>query len=49
MGTLWRTCVKVCEAIELLFGVVSGVSRGMNILDGSSSGKGMGGFGGFLP
>jgi len=32
--TLWHSCAKVCEAVELLFGVVSGVAPGIGVLDG---------------
>jgi len=35
MGTLLRRCVEVRRAIELSFGVVSGVSPGIHVLDGS--------------
>ena len=35
MGTLLRRCVEVCTAIELSFGVVSGVGPGIHVLDGS--------------
>jgi len=35
MGTLLRRCVKVRTAIELSFGVVSGVGPGIHVLDGS--------------
>jgi len=34
MGTLWHWCVKMREAIELPFGVVSGVGPGIGLLDG---------------
>jgi len=34
MGNLWRCCAKVRELIELSFGVVSGVSSGIGVLDG---------------
>ena len=33
MGNLWRSCVKVREAIELPFGVVNGVGRARGVLD----------------
>jgi len=33
-GTLLRSCVEVCIAIELSFGVVSGVGQGIDVLDG---------------
>jgi len=36
MGTLLRSCVEVCEPIELSFGVVSGVGAGIHVLDGGS-------------
>ena len=35
MGTLLRRCVIVRIAIELSFGVVSGVGPGIHVLDGS--------------
>jgi len=35
MGTLLRRCVEVCIAIELSFGVVSGVDPDIHVLDGS--------------
>jgi len=35
MGTLLRRCVKVRRAIELSFGMVSGVGPGIYVLDGS--------------
>jgi len=35
MGTLLHSCVKMHEAIELLFMVVSRVSPGIGVLDGS--------------
>jgi len=31
---LWRSCAKVCEAIELPFVVVSAVGPGIGVLDG---------------
>jgi len=34
VGTLLRSCAEVHESIKLLFGEVSGVSRGMGVLDG---------------
>jgi len=34
MGTLLRRCVKVRTAIELSFGMVSGVGPGIHVLDG---------------
>ena len=34
MGTLLRRCVEVHIAIELSFGVVSGVGPGIHVLDG---------------
>jgi len=34
MGTLLRRCVEVRRAIELSFGVVSGVGQGIHVLDG---------------
>ena len=33
MGTLLHRCVKVRKAIELSFGVVSGVGPGIHVLD----------------
>jgi len=35
MGTLLRRCVEVHIAIELSFGVMSGVSPGIHVLNGS--------------
>jgi len=35
MGTLLHRCVEVRKAIELSFGVVSGVGPGIHVLDGS--------------
>jgi len=34
MGTSLHRCVKVCRAIELSCGVVSGVGPGIHVLDG---------------
>jgi len=34
MGTLLHSCVEVRETIELSFGVVSGISLGIRVLDG---------------
>jgi len=34
MGTSLRSCVEVHTAIELSFGVVSGVDPGVHVLDG---------------
>ena len=47
MGTLWRSCAKVREAIELPFGVVSGVARCTGVLDDDPGhrARGMRGFG----
>jgi len=42
------TLVHVHEAIELSFGVVSGVSRGMDVLDGVHIWQGKGRFGDFF-
>jgi len=39
MGTLLRNCAKVHEPIELLFGVVNGVGRGMGVLRYVSQGE----------
>ena len=33
MGTLWHSCVEMCEAIELPFCVVNGVAPGTGVLD----------------
>jgi len=33
-GNLLRSCAKVREPIELSFGVVNGVGRGLGVLDG---------------
>ena len=50
MGTLWRSCAKLHEAIELPFGVVSGVGPGIDVLDrGSRALRGREGFGKFSP
>ena len=35
MGTLLHRCVELRTAIELSFGVVSGVGPGIHVLDGS--------------
>jgi len=35
MGTLLHRCVEVCTAIELSFGVFSGVGLGIHVLGGS--------------
>ena len=35
MGTLLRRCVEVPTAIKLSFGMVSGVSPDIHVLDGS--------------
>jgi len=42
MGTLLRSCVEVRTAIELSFGVVSGVGPGIHVLDGSHVPQGEG-------
>ena len=34
MRTSLRSCLIMCDAIELLFGVVSGVIPGIGVLDG---------------
>jgi len=34
MGTLLHSCTELCEPIELLFGVVSGVGPSIYVLDG---------------
>jgi len=44
METLLRSCAKVCELIELSFGMVSGVSTGIDVLDRGSMCKGKGSF-----
>jgi len=43
MGTLLHSCVEVSELIKLLFGVVSVVDSGIDVLVGSTCCKG-GGF-----
>jgi len=43
MGPLLRSCVEVREPIELSFGLVSGVTLGIDVLDGgphASRGRG---------
>jgi len=35
MGTLWHSCAKVREPIELSFGMMSGIRSGIGVLDGS--------------
>jgi len=40
MGTLLHSRVKVCEPIELSFGVVSGVGIAIRVLDGFMCPKG---------
>jgi len=42
MGTLWRSCVKLHESIEMSFVVVSGVGREMGVLDRGLHPKGKG-------
>jgi len=45
MGTLLCSCVEVHEPIELSFGIVSGVSRVIDVLDGvPHASRGRGGF-----
>ena len=39
MGPLLRSCVEVCEPIELSFGVVSGVGPGIDVQNGSPRGS----------
>jgi len=39
MGFFLRTCVEMREPIELSFGLVSGVSPGIHVLDGGSRAK----------
>jgi len=34
MGNLWRNCAKVCDPVELSFGMVSAVGPGIGVLDG---------------
>jgi len=34
VGTLWRSCAKVREPVELLFRVVSGLGQDIGVLDG---------------
>jgi len=48
MGPLLRSCVVVCELIELSFGVVSGVGTGIDVLDGVHVPEGKGLFLGFF-
>jgi len=50
MGTLLPICVKVREAIESLFVVVSVVGHGLGVVfdGGPRLTRGSGGFGGFL-
>jgi len=40
MGTLWRSCAKMHEPIELPFGVVSGVGADTDVLDGGAHSQG---------
>jgi len=48
METLLHTCAKVREPIQLLFGVVSGVSLGILVLGGGPGApRGRGSFSGF--
>jgi len=47
MGTLLHSCVEVHEPIKQLFGVVSGIGRGIGVLDGVHVPQGKGGFRGF--
>jgi len=49
MGILLHSCVEVHEPIELSFGVVIGVSRGLGVLDHVHMPKGKGQFRGFYP
>ena len=44
MGTLLRSCAKVCELMELSFEVLSGVSRSMGVLEVVHVPKGKGGW-----
>jgi len=48
MGTLLHSYVEVREPIELSFGVVSGVGRGMGVLDGVQVPQGVWQFRGVL-
>jgi len=43
-GNLLHSCVKVRESTELSFGVVSGIGRGMGILEGVHVPQGEGGW-----
>jgi len=46
MGTLLHRCVEVRTAIELLFGMVSGVGPGIHVLEGNPcASRGRGSFG----
>ena len=44
MASLRRSCAKVGEPSELLFGVVRWVGQGSGVLDGGAMEKGFGGF-----
>jgi len=45
MGTSLHSCAKLHESIEMPFKVVSGVGRGIGVLDGSQHlARGRGGF-----
>ena len=44
LGTLWHSWAKVCEPIELPFGVVSGVGPSIGVLDGGPLAQGKGRF-----
>ena len=50
MGNLLHSCVEMRAAIELSFGVVSGVTPDIHVLDrGRRVSRGKGGFWGSLP
>jgi len=49
MGPSLHSCVEVHEPIELSFGVVSGVGRGIDVWNGVQLAQGKGWFLGFLP
>ena len=42
MGNLWRCCARTCEAIELPFGVMSGVDPRNGVLDWGPDRRGKG-------
>jgi len=47
VGTLLYSCGKLYESISMSFGVVSGVGRGMGVLEGVHIPQGNGNFRGF--